>query len=544
MIAAIGNTLAGNPILTLFVVIGLGYLLGELNVLGFRFGVAGVLFVGIAAGALNHNIRVPEIVASLGLILFVYTIGIQSGPAFFASFRKQGWRDTVLAVAVLIVGVLLTLGSAVLFKIPHSRVAGLYTGALTNTPALAAVRDRIHDREKQANGAPEQIQTAQNEAVVGYAVAYPVGVIGVLLCFSFTRRIWRVKFTPEGENAAEIRVRDFVVENPGVIGRQLAEVLRHHEKPGFVISRIRQQGKTDVPRDRTQLARGDVVAVVGDEQGLERAEQIFGEPADVSIEMDRSHLDYRRFLVSNRQVVGKRIRELDLTNQAGATITRIRRADVELVPTPETRLELGDIVRVVTERETFPAMSKFFGDSIRGNAETQFVSVAIGTVLGVLAGMVPIPLPGGESVHLGLAGGPLLVALILGKLERSGRISWIMPLAANLTIRQIGLLFFLAGVGINAGFAFVQALRTNGWQLLLAGAVATLGVTLLTLVVGYRILRIPFDSLMGLMSGIQTQPACLAYADEMAHSETPNLAYASVYPIAMIAKIVMAQLLV
>jgi len=503
-----------------------------------------VLFVGIAVGALHRDIHVPEIVASLGLILFVYTIGIQSGPGFFASFRKQGWRDTLVAVAVLIVGALLTIGSASVFNIPHSRVAGIYTGALTNTPALAAVRDRIHDREKQENLPPGQIEAAQNEAVVGYAVAYPVGVIGVLLCFSLLRRIWKVKFNPEGDSAPEIRVRDFVVENPGVIGRQLTEVLRYHEKPGFVISRIRQQGKTDLPKDQTLLARGDVVAVVGDEQGLERAEQIFGEPADVKIEMDRSQLDYRRFLVSSQQVVGKRIRDLDLTNRAGATITRIRRADVELVPTPETRLELGDIVRVVTQRETFPAMSKFFGDSIRGNAETQFGSVAIGTVLGVLAGMVPIPLPGGQAVHLGLAGGPLVVALILGKLERSGRISWIMPLAANLTLRQIGLLFFLAGVGINAGYAFLDALRTNGWQLLLAGAVVTFGVALLTLVVGYRFLRIPFDSLMGLMSGIQTQPASLAFADEMARSEAPNLAYASVYPIAMIVKIVLAQLLV
>ena len=544
MASEIGSTLAGNPVLTLFIVIGLGYLLGELNLFGFRFGVAGVLFVGIAVGALNRDIHLPQIVASLGLVIFVYTIGIQSGPAFFASFRKQGWRDTVLAVAVVVFGAALTIGVAFLLRLPHSRVAGIYTGALTNTPALAAVRDRIHDDGKQRSLTPAEIEAAQNEAVIGYAVAYPLGVIGVLLCFSLTYRFWGIKFKPEDDSFREIRVRDFVVENPGVIGRQLADVLRHHEKPGFVISRIRQQGKTDLPKDQTLLARGDVVAVVGDEQALERAEQIFGEPASVQIEMDRSRLDYRRFLVSRRQVVGQRIRDLDLPNRAGATITRIRRADVELVPTADTRLELGDIVRVVADRESFPAMSKFFGDSIRGNAETQFGSVALGMVLGALAGMVPIPLPGGQTVRLGLAGGPLLVALVLGKLEHSGRISWVMPLAANLTLRQIGLLLFLAGVGINAGFGFVEALRTNGWQLLLAGAVVTFGVTLLTLVLGYRFLRIPFDSLMGLMSGIQTQPACLAFADEMTRSESPDLAYASVYPIAMIAKIVLAQLLV
>ncbi|MFI5110230.1 MAG: TrkA C-terminal domain-containing protein [Terriglobales bacterium] len=226
----------------------------------------------------------------------------------------------------------------------------------------------------------------------------------------------------------------------------------------------------------------------------------------------------------------------------GATVTRLRRGDVDFIPTRDTRLELGDRVRVLTHRENFPAISEFFGDSIRGTAETDFGSVALGMVLGVLVGLVPIPLPG-ENIRLGFAGGPLLVALILGKLERTGRITWIMPLHSNLTLRQIGLLFFLAGVGIRAGYAFAQTLRQNGLQMLLAGAAITLAVTVVSLVVGYKLLKIPFASLMGLVAGIQTQPACLAYATREANSDAPNLAYAAVYPVAMIAKIILAQLL-
>jgi putative transport protein len=216
---------------------------------------------------------------------------------------------------------------------------------------------------------------------------------------------------------------------------------------------------------------------------------------------------------------------------------------VDVVPDPETRLEYGDRVRVLTRRSNFAAVARFFGDSVRGAAEMHVGSLALGMVLGVIVGLLPIPLGGGSTVRLGLAGGTLLVALVLGRLERSGGISWVMPLPANLTLRQIGLLLFLAGVGTRAGYSFLDTLRHNGLQLLLAGAVVTFAATLATLIVGRRLLGIPFDSLLGLASGVQTQPACLAYADAVARSDAPSVAYAGVYPTAMIVKILLAQLL-
>ena len=540
--STLASTLAGSPILTLFIVIGLGYLLGQINFFGFRLGVAGVLFMGLAVGALSPDIALPEVVASLGLIIFVYTVGIETGPAFWSSFRKQGYRQTLLGVGMLILAALLTSGLGRLLHLPGARTAGLYTGALTNTPALAAVRERMHERGLTQALPADQLRTLTNEPVVTYSIAYPIGVIGVLLCMQLAARFGRVDPTATQERA-EIRVLDFAVKNPGIARRTVADVLSLHRNPGFVVSRLQHEGRVDLVQPDTVLALGDVVAVVGDDESLERARLIFGEPSDQRLEQDRARLDFRRVLISSKQVVGKRIRDLDLENTLSATITRLRRADTDVVPTPDTRLEFGDRIRVLTRKENFGMVVKFFGDSIRGTAETDFGSVALGMVLGVLAGMLPIPVPGGTTIRLGLAGGPLLVALVLGKIERTGQIAWVMPVSANLTLRQIGLLLFLAGVGTKAGFAFVETMRSNGLMLLAAGAVVTFSVAGATLLVGYKILKIPMGSLLGLVAGLQTQPACLAFAGNLSKSDNTNLAYASIYPAAMIAKIILAQLL-
>jgi putative transport protein len=543
MNGTLNSILVQYPIFTLFVVIGLGYLLGEISFFGFKLGVAGVLFMGIVVGAMGPGIAVPEAIPSLGLIIFVYTIGIQCGPGFFSSFREQGWRQNLFAAAVLTLAAVLTFGLGRALRLGGPQTAGLYCGALTNTPALAAARERLRDRARGQQLPAEQIRTLADEPVVGYGIAYPMGVVGVLLCFQLARRLWGGGAIPR-EAAPSIRTQDFVVKNPGVFGRAIGDVMHLHKEPRFVISRVQQGGQTQLVRPDLRLGQGDLVVVVGEEEGLQLAQQLFGEPSDQHLELDRSVFDFRRVFVSSKQVVGRRIRELDLENRLAATITRLRRGDVDVVPALETRLEFGDRVRVLTKRANFSAIAEFFGDSMRGTAETDFGSVALGMVLGVLLGMMPIPLPGGHTVRLGLAGGPLLVALVLGALERTGRICWVIPFSANLTLRQIGLLLFLAGVGINAGYLFLQTVRTSGMQMLLAGAAITFAVALTTLFLGHRLFKLPLDSLMGLVSGVQTQPAALAFAEDLARTERPSLAYASVFPVAMIVKIVLAQLLV
>lgn len=537
------SILVQYPIFTLCVVIGLGYLVGEISFFGFKLGVAGVLFMGIVVGALSPRIEVPEAISTLGLVIFVYTLGIQCGPVFFSSFRAQGWRQNLFAVVVLGLAAVLTFGLGRILHLGGARTAGLYCGALTNTPALAAARERIRDRARKQELSAEQTRVLADEPVVAYGIAYPIGVLGVLLCFQGMRRLGRVEEAPR-EATAAIRTQDFVVRNPGIVGRTITDIMQLHKEPHFVVSRVQQGGRMQLVRPDLRLGQGDVVVAVGEEEGLQLAEQIFGEPSDQRLELDRSVFDFRRVFVSSKEVVGRRIRELDLERRLSATLTRVRRGDVDVVPTPETRLEFGDRVRVLTKRTNFPAVSKFFGDSMRGTAETDFGSVGLGMVLGVLVGMMPIPLPGGNMVHLGLAGGPLLVSLVLGALERTGKICWVIPFSANLTLRQIGLLLFLAGVGTNAGYSFVQTVRTSGMLMLLAGAVVTLGTAMAAIVVGHRLFKLPLDSLMGLVSGLHTQPAALAFAENLSRTDRPNLAYASVFPVAMIVKIVLAQLMV
>lgn len=539
------TTLINTPILTLFVVIGLGYLLGQLTLFGFRFGVAGVLFVGIAIGSLDKGIALPEIVPIFGLILFVYTIGIQSGPAFFASFNRGGFRNNMLAVCVLIIGALVASGVGRVMHYSSARVAGLYCGALTNTPAVAAAQERIRYRAHAQDLSPEQARDAADEPIVAFGLAYPMGVIGLLLSFQILRRVFRSSpQAPVEDDSRSLESRDFVVRNPGIVGRTLGEVMQLHREPGFVVSRVLHSGVVQLSNPDITLEQGDIVVAVGGHEALDRALGIFGESSSLHIELDHTELEFRRYFVSSPVVVGKRIGDLDLENRLRATITRVRRGDRELIPSHDMMLEFGDLVRVVSGRENNDEVQQFFGDSVKGTAETDFGSVAIGMVLGALVGMMPIPLPGGSVLRLGLAGGPLMVALILGKLERTGRITWTMPTSANLTLRQIGLLLFMAGVGTKAGYSFWQTLRTNGPEIIVAGAIVTFSVALTAILVGHKLLKIPFDSVMGMVSGIHTEPASLNYAAQVSGSDRPNIAYTTVYPIAMIGKIILAQLLV
>jgi putative transport protein len=535
------GVLSESPILTLFVVIGLGSLLGEVSFLGLRLGVAGVLFAGLALGSLSPLITVPDAVSTLGLVLFVYAMGVSSGRAFFDAFRR-GYRQNAVAVGVLILGGLVTFALGRMLGLSAPVASGLYCGALTNTPALAAVQERIRERAVESGVPPRDVKTLSDLPVLAYSVAYPVGVVGALICFHLVRRAWRVRPEPPPE-APALAVSDFVVENPAVIGRTIREVLDRHGGSPFVISRIRTKGSVDIPRSDTLLAEGDVVAVVGDEHAHRQAAELFGARSASQMARDRSELDYRRVFVSQPEVVGKRIRQLELPDRLSAIITRLRRGDVDVIPNQETRLEYGDRVRVLTRRANFRAVATYFGDSVRGEAEMHIGSLAIGMVLGVVVGMAPIPIGGGRTVRFGLAGGSLLVALVLGRLGRSGGISWVMPLPASLTIRQIGLLLFLAGIGTRAGHSFLDTVRHDGAQVLLAGAIVTFVVTLATLAAGRQFLNVRFDALLGLASGVQTQPACLAYADGFARSDVPSVAYAAVYPTAMIVKILVAQLL-
>lgn len=543
--------LASSPLLLLFAVIGIGYLVGSIRVMGFSLGPSAVLFVGIFFGSLDPRLRIADLVYVLGLVLFVYTIGLQSGPTFFASFGKRAFRANVFAFGALLGGALLSYGGARLLGMDPLSMVGVFCGALTNTPALAASIEAIRANMAGAVGSGIDVQLRASAPVIGYSVTYPFGVIGVLIAFHVLGKMRRTVLPDQTEtepasapSAGHIRGRTFRVVNPGVFGRTVASILGDGSNYGFVLSRMRRARETSLVYAETTLQRDDLVVAVGNETALERAHRLFGEESAVEIQTENKEFDFRRIDVSDPKVVGKTIADLDMQRLLDATITRVRRGDVDFVPTGETVLERGDRVRVLTWAGNLDRVARFLGDSVRSGSETDFLSLSIGLVLGILLGITPLPLPGGGTFTLGFAGGPLIAGLLLGRVQRTGPVTWGMPFSVNLTLRQVGLVLFLAGIGTKAGDGFLQTLEHGGWTLMAMGCLITSFVTILVLLLGTWALRLSYPSVMGLMSGIQTQPACLAYANAHGGSDAPNIWYASVYPVSMIVKIILAQLLV
>lgn len=535
--------LIDNPLLLLFLVAAIGYPLGRVKIKGTSLGVSAVLFVGLAFGALDPNLRLPEIVYVLGLVLFVYTIGLSSGPGFVASFRRKGVRDNLLVLGILCFAAVLTVALHRVFQFRPAVSAGVFAGSLTNTPALAGILDYIKLYAPAAS-----LNQMLNEPVVGYSIAYPLGVIGMILTIVILQRLWQVDYAAEARSLRELGAASEQLDNrtvrvtrPQATGQSIRDLVRQN-RWRVVFGRFKHAGRVELATDRTRFEVGDLVSVIGNPQDLECVTAFLGEVSAERLELDRSEFDHRRVFVSNPSVAGKRIRELRLPRNYGAIITRVRRGDMDWLPDGDTRLELGDRVRVLTHRENMAAVSAFFGDSYKALSEIDILAFGLGVALGLILGIIPIPLPGGLTLKLGFAGGPLIVALILGTRVRSGPIVWSLPYSANLTLRQIGLVLFLAGVGTRSGYAFVNTLtQGNGLLIFAAGAIITLTTALATLLIGRLIFRIPMGLLIGMLAGLQTQPAVLGFALEQTGNESPNIGYATVYPLAMIAKILLAQ---
>ncbi len=542
------DLLAGNHLLLLFVVIGLGYLIGSIRLFGFSLGVAAVLFVGMAFGAIDPRMQLPEYIYIIGLVLFVYAIGLQAGPGFFASFRSHGLRFSLLAVALLGIGGIVAVLLWWLMDFNAPQIAGIYCGALTNTPALAATIEAIKGMSGQLPSGVADLYAAM--PVVTYGLAYPFGVFGVILYFYIFTKLFKVDLAHEEamrlSEAGEEKIYSvtYCITNPAITGRSIQKVLSSFGHTGFVLSRIKKGDVIQVVQPETIVGANDLIVAVGSERGQEIARLLFGEEASEHIPEQRDDMSYRRVFVSNKTVIGKTIDEVRTIEPFQGAITRLRRGDVEFVPTPSTILERGDRILVVSRLEDADKVAEFFGDSIKSISEADYLSLSLGIVLGVFVGMIPFPLPNGMTFKLGFAGGPLVVGLILGRMERTGPIIWGMPFNANLVLRQIGLVFFLAAIGTRAGQGFGATFQSGGWSLIFAGAIVTTVVTVLTIHIGYRHLKLPMAAVMGMMSGMQTQPACLAYANQQSQNELPNIWYATVYPASMIAKIILAQVIV
>lgn len=539
MVNSVIELLAANELLLLFTVIVLGLLLARLELRGVRIGLAGVLFAGLGLSALVAP-RAPGLTLApelkeLGLVLFVYCVGLTSAPGFFAAFRSSGLKLNLAILAALAAGALVAALGGQWAGLDRGHIAGLFCGALTNTPALGAASDQLA-------GSPLALQP-----VVAYSVTYPFGVLGALLVFRVFVSRRRERLSAE---AAESRARrqpeivngNFRVTREQLVDRSIGE-LRIQSEIGVVVSRLRRDSELIVPTKYTVLRRDDVLTAVGTEAALKRAAQYFGEVSSERLDARRDRVDMRRVLVSKREHIGRSIEELELERRFNAQVTRLRRADLDLVPSPDMRLELGDRLRVVAPTDRLKAVSAFFGDSERELAEIDLVALAIGLCAGLVLGQIPIPVAG-TTLELGVAGGPLLVSLIVGRLGRTGPLVWMLPYEASTLLRELGLLLFLAGVGTSAGGMLASVIPQQGLTLVGLGALVTLVTSALTLVLARAWAKASVISSLGVSSGMQTQPATLAAAYELSgRSEETYVAYAVVYPVAMIAKILLAQLL-
>ena len=510
-----------SPMTTLFLVIAAGYLVGEINIKGFALGSGAVLFVGLACGAFAPKAAPPGMLGTLGLLLFLYCVGIQYGGEWYRGLTSpSGLKANAAALCGLAASavVALAIQRAGAAGLPES--LGMFAGATTSTPALQAVLDAL----------------GSQDAAVGYSLAYPLGVAGPILCMYVYLAIFKPKIAAPADRLmkpVEVRVR-----NATLIGRPFVD-FRQSLPKGVQAVAIRSGGQNRVP-DPTTIVQGDdvVLLVANDPAALGQALELVGEAA-ASIAVDRTALDYIRVFASKRGVVGMPLGSLKLPGGFAYSYVHVRRGDADLLPDDDLVLEFGDRVGVLCHRADFDAVRRFFGDSIKGVADFSYISLGVGAAMGLLVGMIPLPIPGVGRITLGLAG-VLLVALGLGHVRRTG-IVWTLPLSANMVLRNFGLTLFLAQVGIASGPQFAATVADSGFTLLLLGAVIILALVLATMIAG-RLFAIPADDLFGVIAGVTGNPAILAYASRAVPTDGPDIGYAMVFPTVTVAKILFVQI--
>ena len=514
-------------LLSMFLVIGLGYAVGQVNIRGFNLGVGAVLFVGLGVGMLAPKAAPPALLGSLGLVMFVYGIGIQYGKQFFAGLTSPfGLKVNALALVSHLVAIGVCYVAYAAFSVAPAHVAGLFAGALTSTPTLQAAIGAV----------------GNNDPALGYSVAYPFGLIAPILCMYFANVLLKPKLPAAA--SAGLELQEVVVRNAQVIGHPLSELIAALPT-GVQIIVVRQSHQNRVPAPDIVLNHGDALALTGESvEALEKAQALIGESATGRIAKDRLDLDYFRFFVSKGTAVGVRVGDLKIAGVSEYSIMHVRRGDADLLPRPDLILEYGDRVGVMARREDRGAVRAHFGDSIKGTAEFSYVSLGVGMALGVLLGILPIPVPGLGTLSLGVAGGPLVVALILSRFGRTGSWVWTMPVSANVTLRNFGLTIFLAQIGLVSGPKFIATVQQLGPLFLALGAAIILIPMLVNMLAGHYILKLRFDDLLGAAAGgVGGNPAILAFGSKLVPTDRTDITYATTFPAATITKIVLVQVM-
>jgi putative transport protein len=540
--------IVAHAVLALSIVVALGLMLGALGFRGIRLGTAGVLFAGLFLGqaglSINHDIL--EFVRDFGLILFVYTVGLQVGPSFFSSLKRRGLQLNGLAMSIVVLGALIVAGYRFAFHFSLPVVAGLFSGSTTNTPSLAAGQAVLQNLRGAASDSGDFLGMA-------YAIAYPFGVVGIILTMVLVQRVFRVDVQKESEivdssKGTDSETPDYVdldVTNPGCHGMALRD-LPLVANSGVVFSRLYRDGKVVVPEDNSVLCLGDSLRLVGPRGRLSDFETVFGQRSTTNLSQVPSELTTERLYVTKQEVLGKCLQELNFEHYYGSVGTRIVRAGVEFAAGDSVHLQFGDLLSVVGPRDGVAKVAELVGNKADALNDPHVLPVFIGIMLGVVLGSLPIALPGMPApVRLGLAGGPLVVALGASQLGRLGPLVWYMSPGANLALREIGIVLFLACVGLKSGGRFLEMLFSpSGLSWLAAGALLTLVPLLMVAFFARGFLKMDYPILCGVLAGSMTDPPALAFASSVTKSDRPLIAYAAVYPLVMILRVFLVQVLI
>ena len=536
-----------HSVLILALVIALGIMLGKIKVAGISLGVTWILFVGIIFShfGMRLNEHLIHFMKEFGLILFVYSIGLQVGPGFFSSFKKGGVRLNLLATMVVCAGVLVTCGLYVITGLPVTTMVGILSGAVTNTPGLGAAQQAYSD----------MTGIDSPDIALGYAVAYPLGVIGIILSMMVLRRVFRIDFAKEEKKALDTmdvqhdsvaQPHSLSVVNPALEDKSIRE-LQGLVNRDFVISRIRRQGgEIEIADDDTLLHVGDQILVVTTPRDAAAITAFIGRDVQVEWEQLDKRLISRRILITKPELNGKSLAQLKLHAGFGVSITRVNRAGVDLIAQPSLQLQMGDRVTVVGTEVSIANVEKVLGNSMKRLNAPNLIPIFIGIVLGVMLGSLPFTFPGiPQPVKLGLAGGPLIVSILISRFGPKFKLVTYTTMSANLMVREIGIALFLACVGLGAGKGFIETIVNEGGYVWIGyGAIITIFPLLVTGLIGRYGCKLNYYTLIGILSGANTNPPALAYSNEQTSCDAPAVGYATVYPLAMFLRVLSAQLLI
>ena len=535
-----GNGIA-TAVIVLALTIAIGLLLNRIKFGSVSLGVTWVLFAGIILSHFGLTIdhQICHFIKEFGLILFVYSIGIQVGPSFISSLRDGGIKLNMLAVMIILIGCCICYGIHVITGESLTTMVGVLSGAVTNTPGLGAAQSVVSSEDAST-------------MATAYAVAYPLGVVGIILSMLIIRWIFRIKIDREASKASRsdaprtVRV-DVRVTNHAIFGKTIEEILRI-TRSHFVVARIfDHENQQRIASGSTQLQENDILRIVVSNQEVELVQSLIGDVVKVDAAewgSASSHLEKRRIVVTKPELNGKHIGDLHIRENYNVTITRVVRAGIELVATYELRLQMGDVVVVVGRANDLDQVSTILGNSVKRLDRPNLFPIFLGMFLGVLFGSIPIAIPGiPMPVKLGLAGGPLIVAILLAKYGPKYKISTFTTNSANMMIREIGISLFLAAVGLGAGEGFIEAVANGGYWWILFGFAITVLPLLIVGIIARKGMKMDYFSVMGLMSGAMTDPPALAYANTVATNDRAAVAYATVYPLTMFLRIFTAQIL-